>query len=457
MNKTIILAGAKLSRNRILKDYLKQNEYSFIPIYHENQLTNAALKFGAQAVVMEHSDISWDGLLLAEKLKERCSKLPIILVVEKSSEDLAIKALRIGVTDYYKLPLQPQALVRRLTCLLKTDTKANKKNSNSVTNCNTSKCTFIGQSPKIQAIKRAIDKYSLTNSNVLITGETGTGKELVARLIHESGNRASQPMVCINCAAIPDTLLESELFGYEKGAFTGAQHSKEGKLMHADTGTLFLDEIGDMSSLAQAKILRAIETKAVQRLGDKNTKSVDIRIVAATNQELDLLVSKKQFRKDLFFRLNVARIHLLPLRERKEDIGALCEHFIEELNAEFSMAVSGLSEEVLSCFVHYDWPGNVRELRNVMEVAFINHPTRQIEMENLPEVFRTTMSKKSENQVPSQDKERDAVLAALLATNWNKSKAAEKLNWSRMTLYRKMHKYHIKSSVEADTQCVTPV
>jgi DNA-binding NtrC family response regulator len=457
MDKKIILAGPNLCRNYSLKAHLEQNNYSILTTNYENQLINAVLKFSAFAVVMEHSaDLSWDSLQIAEHIKKLCPTLPIILVVAKSSEDLAIKALRIGVADYYKLPLQNRALVNRLAGLQKADENAQEK-SRTAKKRTASISSFIGQSSKIQEVKCAIEKYSLTNSNVLITGETGTGKELVARLIHNLGSRSTQPLVCINCAAIPDTLLESELFGYEKGAFTGAQQNKEGKLMHANSGTLFLDEIGDMSSLAQAKILRAIETKVIQRLGGKHTMPVDIRIVAATNQELEQLVSDKQFRKDLFFRLNVARVHLLPLRERKEDIGVLCEHFIKELNAEFSLAVNGLSEEVLDHFIHYDWPGNVRELRNIMEVAFINHPGHVIEMDNLPEFFRAMMSDKSKNPVSSQDEERDTVLAALLATNWNKSKAAEKLNWSRMTLYRKMHKYQIISSVEPDSQTTTTV
>ena len=456
MDRKIILAGPNLCCNYSLKAHLEQNNYSILTTNYENQLINAVLKFSAFAVVMEHSaDLSWDSLQIAEHLKKLCPTLSIILVVENSSEDLAIKALRLGVADYYKLPLENHALVNRLAGLHKAD-EAQKK-SHTAKKCTTSISSFIGQSPKIHEVKCAIEKYSLTNSNVLITGETGTGKELVARLIHNLGSRSTQPLVCINCAAIPDTLLESELFGYEKGAFTGAQQNKEGKLMHANSGTLFLDEIGDMSSLAQAKILRAVETKVIQRLGGKHTMPVDIRIVAATNQELEQLVNEKQFRKDLFFRLNVARIHLLPLRERKEDIGALCEHFIKELNAEFSLAVNGLSEEVLDYFVHYDWPGNVRELRNIMEVAFINHPDHVIEMDNLPEFFRARMSDKSKNPVSSQDKERDTVLAALLSTNWNKSKAAEKLNWSRMTLYRKMHKYQINSSTESGSQTTTTV
>jgi DNA-binding NtrC family response regulator len=298
---------------------------------------------------------------------------------------------------------------------------------------------MIGESMPIRAIKAYIGKVAATDSHVLITGETGTGKELVADLIHRNSLRASMPFVWVNCAAIPDSLFESELFGYERGAFTGAHTRKEGQLKLGEGGTVFLDEIGDMSPYAQAKILRAVESKAVYRLGGKHSIPLNVRLVAATNQDLELLVAQEKFRKDLYFRLNVARIHLPPLRQRKEDIIPLCAYYICTFNQRFGRQVEGFTPDALSCMLEHEWPGNVRELKNLLEAAFVNVPGRTISLRDLPEPF----CRGAEDTTPLPQNERERLLAALLSTNWNVSKAAQQLHWSRMTLYRKMTKYHI--------------
>jgi transcriptional regulator with PAS, ATPase and Fis domain len=281
----------------------------------------------------------------------------------------------------------------------------------------------------------------VTDSTVLLLGETGTGKELAARLIYQNSSRHKKPFICVNCAALPENLLESELFGYERGAFTGAIGSKRGKFEMANGGTIFLDEIGDMSPYAQAKILRVIERKEVYHLGGKASIPLDFRIIAATNQNLERLVTEGTFRKDLYYRLNVARIYLPPLRERKEDIPLLIEHLIGELNRRFGREVEGFTQKALELLLRYDWPGNVRELKNLLEATFINLPSQKISFIDLPEAFQRRL--KEAEGLPQN--ERDRVLSALFATNWNKSKAAQKLRWSRMTLYRKMAKYDIVS------------
>jgi transcriptional regulator with AAA-type ATPase domain/transposase len=291
----------------------------------------------------------------------------------------------------------------------------------------------------MQAIKAYIAKVASTESHVLITGETGTGKELLAEQIHRQSRRSQQPFVCINCTAVPDSLLESELFGYERGAFTGAGALNRGAFEQAEGGTLFLDEIGDMSPHAQAKILRAVEGKEVRRLGGQRSIPLDIRVVAATNQDLEQLVAAGQFRKDLYFRLNVARIHLPPLRDRKQDLGPLCEYYIQVLNEQLGREVESLTADVLSCLLRYDWPGNVRELKNLLEAIFINVPSRTIAFMDLPEPFRRRL--KGAAGFPLA--ERDLLLSALFSTRGNKSKAAQQLHWSRMTLYRKLREYQI--------------
>jgi transcriptional regulator with PAS, ATPase and Fis domain len=293
----------------------------------------------------------------------------------------------------------------------------------------------------MRRIKAYIEKLAAVDSNVLIMGDTGTGKELVSELIHGHSSRRKQPLVCLNCAALPDSLLESEMFGYERGAFTGAHATNAGKLQQADGGTVFFDEIGDMSPSAQAKILKAIEDKNVHRLGSQASIPLDIRIIAATNQTLEEAIAEGRFRKDLYFRLNVHRIHLPPLRERKEDIPLLLEHYLRESNRRSARQVEGFNAEALTKLMTYDWPGNVRELKNLLEVVFLIPPPRYIDLEHLPEPFR------SRRPGVESPKERDCLLSVLLATNWNKGQAAQKLRWSRMTLYRKLAKYKLAGSV----------
>jgi transcriptional regulator with PAS, ATPase and Fis domain len=307
--------------------------------------------------------------------------------------------------------------------------------------------TIITKNPAMVGMIKFLKQVALTDSNVLITGETGTGKELVARMVHKYSSRAQNPFVVINCAAIPDALLESELFGYEKGAFTGAYARREGALRLADSGTVFLDEIGDMSSHAQAKVLRMMEHKEVCRVGGINTIPVDVRFIAATNQDLDQLMEEEEFRPDLYFRLNVARIYLPPLRERQDDIVLLLNYWRKKLNRQFGKNVRGFTPEAVEALVEYDWPGNVRELKNRLEAAFISVDT-EVGLKDFPEFFRRRLQG---NRGKSSD-ECSRVLSALFNTSWNKTKAAQQLQWSRMTLYRKMVKYGISPLGDDDDQ-----
>jgi len=303
---------------------------------------------------------------------------------------------------------------------------------------------MIGESAPMQAIQAYIGKVAATDSHVLITGETGTGKELVAEQIHQRSCRWQLPFICLNCPAIPESLFESELFGYERGAFTGAVTHNRGAFERADGGTLFLDEIGDMPPSAQAKLLRAVEEKAVHRLGGQRSILLNLRIIAATNQDLERLVAVGQFRKDLYFRLNVASVHLPPLRDRKQDLWPLCDHYIQHLNQQRGLEVEGFTEDVFEALLRYDWPGNVRELRNLLEAVFIDCESRTIAFMDLPEPFRRGLG--DAGGLPLA--ERDLLLAALVSTHWNKSQAAQQLHWSRMTVYRKLKQYQLTSPRE---------
>ena len=390
----------------------------------------------------DHPD---EGVVLGGEIRQMNHEIPLILITAQSSEELAIAALRAGVTDYFKDPCDPEEVAAAVTRWL---SRSSSRNGSAKTAAMGSGPVegfpMIGESGSMREVKAYIGKVACTSSNVLITGETGTGKELVAELIHRESPRREGPFVCINCAALPDGLLESELFGHERGAFTGAHVLREGRLKLADGGTALLDEVGDMTPEGQAKILRVIESKEVHRLGGRGRIPLNIRFIAATNQDLEQRVADGGFRKDLYFRLNVARIHLPPLRDRKEDIPALCDHYLGELNLKYGCNVEGFTEEASEILFRHNWPGNVRELRNLLEAVFINLPSRQIALTDLPEQFRRRLD---DAAGISQD-ERGRLLSTLFSTNWNKSRAAQKLCWSRMTLYRKMAKYHLMNGTE---------
>ena len=424
-----------------LKRLLLAHEFEVFESLSKTAIPRFFLKSNPALVVIGSSQTSeWNGLDLAQQIRQLDKSIPLILITANSSEDIAIKALRIGINDYFKHPFSPEELVTSINRLLSDSIiqESPLENGTNYTSLIGSQ-KMIGENLQMQRIKTYIGNVASTESNVLITGETGTGKELTAELIHKNSPRHQKPFVCINCTAIPDSLLESELFGHEKGAFTGADSFKEGTLKHAEGGSVFFDEIGDMSLYHQAKILRAIESKEVQRLGGKGNIPLNIRVIAATNQDLDRLVEEGKFRKDLYFRLNVARIQLPPLRERNNDIPYLLDLYTHELNNRFGREVEGLTEDALEYLIRYDWPGNIRELKNILEAAFVNISTRRLSFNDLPEHFRNRLI---EAKNLSQG-EQDILLFTLMSTKWNKSKTAQKLHWSRMTLYRKMEKYHI--------------
>jgi DNA-binding NtrC family response regulator len=389
---------------------------------------------------------AWEGVELAKGIRQINGNVPIVMLTAESSEKLAISALKAGVNDYFSYPFSHADL---MDCFRQyyPNQRSGERAGAPKAGAAVQGPDLIGSSRLLETIKTYISKIAPQDSTVLITGDSGTGKQVVADLIHQNSQRRGKPFICINCAAIPDELFESELYGYERGAFTGAVASKPGKLELADGGTIFLDEIGDLSPYAQAKFLRTIETKEVSRLGGKKTSHVDVRIIAATNRDLEAMMKEGKFREDLYFRLNIGRIHLSPLKERREDIAPLLKHFLQEMNQKFNRRVQGFSEEAFSYLVRYDWPGNVRELKNILEATFpfLGLPGHKIEFADLPEIFQRRLTEASE--LPSSERER--LIAALYATNWNKTKAALSLNWSRMTLYRKMSKYKLISNVEA--------
>jgi DNA-binding NtrC family response regulator len=378
---------------------------------------------------------------LADQLRQSPVWVPLLLLVSKCTEELAVAALKAGISEYLRYPCSPPELAAATRYCLERHYRWN--GSGARLSTPRENPSMIGESRAMQNVKAYLTIVAPTDSNILVTGETGTGKELAATFVHRHSSRRDMPLITVNCAAIPDTLLESELFGYERGAFTGAQSARNGKLKEADGGTIFLDEVGDMSPYAQAKILRAIESKEIQRLGGSGIP-VDVRIIAATNQDLEALVHDGRFRKDLYFRLNVARVHLPPLRERKEDIPSTVAFYMQEFNARFGRCVAHIADSVWENLMEYDWPGNVRELRNLLECVLIHATGAEISLGDLPASLLERWGRLS----PDANTERTRLISALRSTNWNKSKAADRLHWSRMTLYRKMAKYRL-----AEAEC----
>jgi two-component system response regulator HydG len=301
---------------------------------------------------------------------------------------------------------------------------------------------ILGESRAIAQLRDVVPKIGRSDASLLITGSTGTGKEHIARAVHAHSPRGRKPFVAINCGAIPDTLFESELFGFERGSFTGAVQAQKGKAVLADGGTLFLDEVGELSPLCQTKLLRMLEEHEVQPIGAPRPVKVDVRIVAATNRDVEDQVDEGRFRSDLYYRLNVARIALPALAERREDIAVYLDHFIGQFNQRTGCAVGGPSAELLAVLRAYDWPGNVREVRNFVEGVFIDPPAGCIGLDHIPLAFARLHRSWQRTGLD----ERSRIVAALEATDWNKAEAAKALHWSRMTLYRKLDKHHVTRS-----------
>jgi DNA-binding NtrC family response regulator len=385
-----------------------------------------------------------DSLTAAYQVKEEHPSAHVIFIADSSTEALVLGALRAGVAEYLKAPLTGLEIADAIIRFLPPDADDN------------SCPELIGASPAMRELKAMIGRIARMNSTVLIAGDTGTGKEVVAGLLHRRSVRSEKPLVCVNCAAIPDTLLESELFGYEKGAFTGANARHEGQLKVADGGTLFLDEIGDMSLSAQAKILRAIEQHEVQPLGGGKPVPVNFRTLAATHHDLERLVAEGRFRSDLYFRIHVAVLKIPALRERPEDIPALARHFLRQINQEHGRTIEDFTPSAMRRLTSFHWPGNVRQLKNTIEAAALMCDSRLVSDANLRMLhcFLSTRTMpfqftRSVYSIPSPKSESERLMDALQATNWNVTRTAELLSWSRVTVYRKVAKYELERNGSA--------
>ena len=390
-----------------------------------------------------------DGLEALAEIKQRRRETAVVMISGHGTIETAVKATKLGAYDFIEKPL---SLEKTLLVVERTLEHARLEQQHRQLRERVERGQeIVGKSAVIEELRQQIAVAAPTTGRVLIHGESGSGKELVARAIHARSTRAEGPFVEVNCAAVPEELIESELFGHERGAFTGAVARRRGKFELADGGTLFLDEIGDMSLKTQAKVLRVLEEQAFERVGGKETIRVDVRVITASNQNLQEQIGAGRFREDLFYRLNVIPIEVPALRKRKEDIPALVDHFIALFSAENGRRPKTIAAEALAYFLTNEWPGNVRELRNMVERLVIMAPRDVIGPEDLPPPLRTR-EESDAGESPQRDRklkearlafERAYILSELRAHEWNMTRTAEKLGIERSHLYRKLKIYGI--------------
>jgi len=407
--------------------------------------------FTPDCILLDYLLPSMSGIEMLKWLKKENYHVPVIIITAFGTIERAVEAMKLGAFHFLVKPVDTDLLIN----ILKEATLKQKVFFEDEDEYYKRKFPeIIGKSRAIKEVLKIIEMVAESNANVLITGETGTGKELVARAIHKNSLRKEKPFIIVDCTTIPENLLEAELFGYEKGAFTGATESKKGLVELSNGGTLFLDEIGDLPLSLQKKLLRFLQEKEIKRLGSLNRIKVDVRVIASTNQDLEKAIKEGKFREDLYWRLNVVRIHLPPLRERKEDIPLLVRHFLNKYAQENNKPIPEIEPGVIDILMEYDWPGNVRELAHVIERAVVLSPSGIIQIRHLPKRILEKLKSENENENKENKEEtlnlleieKKLIIKALNETGWNQSKAAKILGISRKQLRTKMKKFGLLPS-----------
>ena len=437
------------SLRRVLEYNLAQEGYAVLTASSGEQGLDLLRKEGADLVVTDVRMPGMDGLQVLEGVRKVDPNIQVIILTAFGTIEMAVEAMKAGAFHYISKPFNRDELkltIKKALQLkeLERENVALRQELKERTGLD----AIIAESPPMSQVLELVVRVAPTETTVLILGESGTGKELIARAIHGSSPRAHGPFVAVNCAAIPETLLESELFGHVKGAFTGAIRDRVGKFEAAEGGTIFLDEIGEMRPDLQVKILRVLEERMLERVGDNRLIRVDVRVLAATNKDLSKAIQAGEFREDLYYRLNVVPLQIPPLRERREDIRPLAQHFLKRLGASPRLTIA---PEAFRALESYDWPGNVRELENALERAMIFHRGDVISLADLPETIRAPKAKEAaalpvslpEAGLSLEEVEKELILRALQKHDWNQSRAARYLGITRHTLLYRIEKHNI--------------
>lgn len=460
MNKLVFIVDDEQAISKLLSYWLKDKWGYDIEVFSSGEEALKRLFQKPDLVLLDIMLPGMDGMEVLKRIKQIDEHLPVIMLSAQGKIEVALESLKFGAYDYFPKPIDLQKLDPTIKNAIKgydltkeiESLKENIKKEYSFAN-------IVSADSRMQDVFKLVTKVLNNDITVLIYGESGTGKELIARAIHYNGNRKNAPFVVVNCASIPRELLESELFGHEKGSFTGAHQRKLGKFEIANGGTIFLDEVGELEMLLQAKLLRVIQEKAFDRVGGTELIKTDVRIISATNRDLKDAVSKKEFREDLFYRLNSFPIYIPPLRHRKGDILVLAQHFLESLNKKLGKDVKGFSKKALKLIYDYPWPGNIREMENTIERCMIIAEKEIIDVDDLPTHLRTSDSVivsdftgnvfNDETIIPFEKLKEESIRHALKVTKGNIVEAAKKLHLGRATIYRLMDRYNIEHKVFA--------
>jgi len=446
--KAILVVDDEDSHRLMLRAHLEEEGFEVSEASEGQEAVHQLNERSFDLVLMDIRMPNMDGMEALRQIKRMNATVPVIMMTAYGSIDSAVEALKSGAEDYLTKPLDVDELMIKVRKAL----HVKQLEQENVVNRERLGIRFdfsniIGSSPKMLELFETLSLVAPTEATVLLRGESGTGKELVANAIHQSSPRVEMPYIKVNCAALPETLLESELFGHEKGAFTGALYKKQGRFELADGGTIFLDEIGEMSLPTQTKILRVLQEKEFETVGGTHTIKVDVRVIAATNKDLEGEVKAGRFREDLFYRLNVVPITIPPLRQRKEDIPLLAEHFLRIYTEKNRRMIRGFEPDVMSAFVNYEWPGNVRELENIVERTVIMCRGETISSNDLPSFIGALQRDENGLEMPGatslREVERVAILRTLRQTGGNRTRAAKILGITRKTLQNKIKEYGI--------------
>jgi two-component system response regulator AtoC len=455
--KTLLVADDDASIRSLLKQLLSDEGFNVLEASTGIEVVEKVKEASPDLVIMDVRMPELDGIEALARLKSTNPKTAVLIMTAFGSSNAAIRAMELGAFDYITKPFELDKISHSVKRVLDyQDLTAEVEVLRDEISSLVQTERIVGNSPAMQEVYKTIGKVAKADATVLITGESGTGKELVAEALHFNSNRRSGPLVKVSCAALPETLLEAELFGHEKGSFTGAMTQRRGRFEMADKGTIFLDEIGEMTVPTQTKLLRVLQERKIERIGSNLPIKVDIRIIVATNKDLQKEVEQSKFRDDLYYRLNVINIHMPPLRDRKEDIPSLVEHFLAKHRYSATAQPAAISEEAIRRLMEYNWPGNVRELENVIERAVVLSRGQIITSRELPfgdhdagegedgEGEAETKSDSSFFKKSVAQFEKDLIMKALRDANGNRSKAAEMLGIYRRLLYAKIKEYALE-------------